>query len=107
MARERFIDPAGQSFEIDTDLLASHGNALQRFDDRRIGRRSVKRSSTRSSTRSSRYGELPGGEITVADFKHGELHLCAHGQRLARCSSCGVEHCACPGTLPHQCGGER
>jgi hypothetical protein len=94
MARETFIDPAGKPFEIDSDLLASHGHALQRFRERALGRRAVKR----ASTRSSRYGELPGSEITVADFRHAQLHLCAHGQPMA-VHSCGERHCSCPGVV--------
>jgi hypothetical protein len=29
--------------------------------------------------------------------------LCVHGQRKVRCDDCGAMHCACPGTLSHQC----
>lgn len=56
-----------------------------------------------AATSSSRYGKLPGGVTYAADFKHSELHLCAHGQRQALCVRCGARFCGCPGSLMHQC----
>lgn len=56
----------------------------------------------RAPTSSSRYGKLPGRPTYARDFKHGELHLCAHGQRQEWCPRCGY-YCGCPGSPKHEC----
>lgn len=102
MPRERFLDPNGKPFEIETDLLASHGNALQRFHERSLPRSFAR---IHASTRSSRYGELAGGVTYKQDFEHNaeQWHRCGHGQEQTLCHGCGEWLCSCPGQPKHEC----
>jgi hypothetical protein len=55
-------------------------------------------------TKSSRYGTIePRPTYGDRDFKHGELHLCAHGQRTVLCPRCGGRLCVCTGQPKHEC----
>jgi hypothetical protein len=103
--RETFLDPEGKPFEIETDLLASPGCAVQRFRERSLPAKGHRSAFARvhASTKSSRYGTLPGGVTYSTDFKHPELHLCAHGQALTLCSNCLERCCSCPGSPKHNC----
>jgi hypothetical protein len=103
VARETFIDPEGKPFEVETDLLASHGCAVQRFRERAMPKGTFAR--VHASTRSSRYGELKGG-VTYKQpvkFDAETWHRCAHGQAETLCSNCLEYFCGCPGSPKHSC----
>ena len=56
-----------------------------------------------ATTRSSRKGEIPSRPTYLRQVESRDLHLCLHGQKQVRCTSCSTWHCACPGSLPHPC----